>query len=68
MKPSYKFKWHRGDHYAYCGVTVRGMTMSTETEAEWAMTMSTEMEAEWAMEPQTAAHNSWIWSSRKVSK
>ena len=65
MKPSYKFKWHRGDQYAYYSPS------DTEWEMKWEMetAMETETETETAMERETAMeHYSWIWSSRKVSK
>ena len=57
MKPSYKFRWHRGDQYAYCWAAAR-----LQPGMATAMGMEAEMEREWAVETYGR-----VWSSRKVS-
>jgi len=59
MKPSYKFRWDRGDQYAY--------RWGANQETKTAMAMATgtvRSETETEMATETYCH---IWSSQKVS-
>jgi len=63
MKPSYEFRWYRGDHYARRWSVGPPAAMVMVMEMGPIVAAGTGMEME--METETYCH---IWSSRKVSQ